>query len=433
MGRKRTKPISKGPKESLLQRIRQNPGLGYKSIDQPLLEELESEGAIFQHRFPWSETVFWYESGYPVDKLFQPDQRQAHRIKRYIDPTYKGSWQPDDALPATIADRALTAFALNTVPKAMQPNINPYTGERKAMSTPETPQDDIDRYRQKEAKASDDSRNPNLSKILSAIAAAEKQAIADGTYKLPTRNELSLRVDLKNYFYTSTAAGEAAQQAYTKAQERLLEALQAKKATSALQPMSEAEAESAIDAVRAELDAYDRDKEARGVEAAETQTDQTDESLNNAGRTALEEAQWQAKMSAKCVVELVAEKDQLEQRLQALGDRLDKFEQSEQRLQEAEQRNYELRQQIADLQKQKQQPQFVEIAVPANHYKQQSEAWQETVAELEVELAHARATRDAFAHLASINVVSQPVDFAKLNGHFNGNGKAIAPGATHET
>ncbi|GEM_PF-7094335 len=217
-------------KQALLERIRQTPGLAvaqmqshcpggnFEQIYQPLLEELVAEGLVFSHKFPWSETVFWYEAGYDVGKLFRPATVKFGEVRSYIDPTYKSAWSSD----APPVRQSIADIPTESPWKPIMPDIEPFEGYRQQMTQTDSLQHEICHHQQKDEKTSGDRRNnPNLDRLLVGIESAVEQAITDGTYRLPSRNELSLRLELRNYFYTSTPAGEAARKAYEDAQERL--------------------------------------------------------------------------------------------------------------------------------------------------------------------------------------------------------------------
>lgn len=36
------------------------------------LEQLEEEGRVFRHKWPWSQSIFWYPTGHDLSGLFQP-------------------------------------------------------------------------------------------------------------------------------------------------------------------------------------------------------------------------------------------------------------------------------------------------------------------------------------------------------------------------
>lgn len=152
------------------------------------IAQLEQAGVIqLQAPTPVRESVLVCRPGYQPR---QPGSGYVTPCTSRIDPAFQ-TWQPGDRpTRSPVAD----------IPTAVNWHEKPSTL---------TETNDMTRTRENEEKA------------LRVVADAEKAAIADGSYKLPSRNELGIRLGLDNYFYAETIGSKNAKKEYFAAQERL--------------------------------------------------------------------------------------------------------------------------------------------------------------------------------------------------------------------
>lgn len=79
--KKRSRYVKNTPRlQRLAETLQRNPGATAEGLKDhfrgggilEMLEQLEEEGRVFRHQWPWSSSTFWYPTGHDLSKLFQP-------------------------------------------------------------------------------------------------------------------------------------------------------------------------------------------------------------------------------------------------------------------------------------------------------------------------------------------------------------------------